>query len=528
MHDSMGGTRGGTGGGPDDPRRRNAADRTRPGSADREVDPLDRATRAIQQLECAIRLKEADLSPTAADRLLGSLELVAAAKQALEAIEMQLLVEAEDVNAAVRRRGHRLRRWWANETGVCRPEASERVRVACRLAEWFPLVFDALQRGEISFAHAARLIRAATPEVLEALKELQPHLIRLATNGTFEQFERDLLLIVDRLNPDGTQPDESRVNQLRVTNEFGNTRISGLFDPIKGEIVANALKHGVDAIRREREQSLAADPGSATEGPDAGAGPATNPAAASSASQGNAATDHHSSDSSDSAHPTDHDPAPTTSGTFDVAVEPGHRIGALQADSLLLICQTALSSSPLASSIPTAHIDVIVHADDRTFAVTRNNNAAVAADTLNNLVCNGIFRMIEIDETGTPLRMGRASRLATADQRRAVFARDGGCVFPGCGAPARECDVHHVRHWSNGGPTDVENLATLCRFHHSVTHTNGWAMARHDATAAEPHHFEWTTPTGATVRSEHRQPGAAARSIQPPPEQPPTPPTPNL
>ena len=77
-----------------------------------------------------------------------------------------------------------------------------------------------------------------------------------------------------------------------------------------------------------------------------------------------------------------------------------------------------------------------------------------------------------------PLEVGRASRVVTAAQRTALAIRDGGCVFPGCDRPLAWCEAHHLRHWLHGGPTDLENLALLCRTHHRTVHEGGWRLAR--------------------------------------------------
>src|SRR3954464_15370745 len=48
-----------------------------------------------------------------------------------------------------------------------------------------------------------------------------------------------------------------------------------------------------------------------------------------------------------------------------------------------------------------------------------------------------------------------------------IVLRDGHCVFPGCGRPARRADNDHVdTHATGGGATDDRNLAPLCRGHH--------------------------------------------------------------
>jgi hypothetical protein len=77
-----------------------------------------------------------------------------------------------------------------------------------------------------------------------------------------------------------------------------------------------------------------------------------------------------------------------------------------------------------------------------------------------------------------PLDVGRSSRVVTAAQRQALAVRDGGCVFPGCSRPLAWCEGHHVRHWLDGGPTDLDNLALLCRAHHRAVHEGGWQLIR--------------------------------------------------
>jgi hypothetical protein len=69
-----------------------------------------------------------------------------------------------------------------------------------------------------------------------------------------------------------------------------------------------------------------------------------------------------------------------------------------------------------------------------------------------------------------PLEVGRATRVGQPAQRAALAVRDGGCVFPGCDRPLAWCDAHHLWHWVDGGPTDLANLALLCRAHHRAVH----------------------------------------------------------
>lgn len=96
------------------------------------------------------------------------------------------------------------------------------------------------------------------------------------------------------------------------------------------------------------------------------------------------------------------------------------------------------------------------------------------------LACDAAVQRVVMSPTEAPLELGRAARLASLTQRRALATRDGGCVVPGCTAPPKACDAHHVRHWADGGPTDLCNLCLLCPAHHTAVHAGTWAVAIDD------------------------------------------------
>jgi hypothetical protein len=77
-----------------------------------------------------------------------------------------------------------------------------------------------------------------------------------------------------------------------------------------------------------------------------------------------------------------------------------------------------------------------------------------------------------------PLDVGRSSRVITPAQRSALAVRDGGCVFPDCARPLSWCEGHHLVHWLDSGPTDLDNLVLLCRQHHRAIHDGGWQLTR--------------------------------------------------
>src|SRR5580704_6683300 len=75
-----------------------------------------------------------------------------------------------------------------------------------------------------------------------------------------------------------------------------------------------------------------------------------------------------------------------------------------------------------------------------------------------------------------PLSVGRATRTIPAPIRSALRLRDQGCRFPGCDRPPAWTDGHHIIHWSDGGPTELDNLVSLCRPHNRAVHEQGWRI----------------------------------------------------
>ncbi|WP_420881814.1 DUF222 domain-containing protein [Rhodococcus sp. (in: high G+C Gram-positive bacteria)] len=95
--------------------------------------------------------------------------------------------------------------------------------------------------------------------------------------------------------------------------------------------------------------------------------------------------------------------------------------------------------------------------------------------TARRLACDCHLTPIVMQD-GVPIDLGRTSRTVSKKQRRALIARDHGCAFPGCGAPPAHCEGHHIKHWADGGPTDLDNLVLLCRYHHRLLHHSHWQV----------------------------------------------------
>jgi hypothetical protein len=103
-------------------------------------------------------------------------------------------------------------------------------------------------------------------------------------------------------------------------------------------------------------------------------------------------------------------------------------------------------------------------------------DAPLSARTARRLAADSLLIPVVLGSGSEPLDVGRASRLYTEPQRRALAVRDGGCIWPGCNAPPGWCEVAHLVPWSHGGPTDLANGALMCRFHHARFDNDGWRL----------------------------------------------------
>jgi hypothetical protein len=90
------------------------------------------------------------------------------------------------------------------------------------------------------------------------------------------------------------------------------------------------------------------------------------------------------------------------------------------------------------------------------------------------MACDGRIEWM-VEAADGNVGIGRARRTPPGWLVRRIRQRDGGCRFPGCGR-TRWTDTHHIVHWGKGGPTDSENLITLCGYHHRFVHRRGWRI----------------------------------------------------
>ena len=115
-------------------------------------------------------------------------------------------------------------------------------------------------------------------------------------------------------------------------------------------------------------------------------------------------------------------------------------------------------------------------------------------------------RLLTEPATGRVVKTDPTAYRPTAELERHVIARDPHCRFPGCArrSSSSRSDLHHVRRFSDGGPTDETNMIPLCRRHHLTAHRAGWRLAYDHSTGA----VTWTAPTRHTYTT-HPEPTAA-------------------
>ena len=113
------------------------------------------------------------------------------------------------------------------------------------------------------------------------------------------------------------------------------------------------------------------------------------------------------------------------------------------------------------------------------------------------VACDAGLVVLRHGAAGEVLDVGRRTRTVPSALRRALQSRDHGqCQFPGC--DSRRCDAHHVEHWTDGGETRLQNLLSLCRFHHRAVHEQGFQVVAGDTDGQ----FRFLRPDGEPLPAE--------------------------
>ena len=312
--------------------------------------------------------------------------------------------------------------WLSWRVGMNLGAARERVRVARALGS-LPRLADALAHGELSYAKVRALTRVATPETEERL-------LAVGKAGTACHVERIVRgwRRVDALAEarETTQRHKSRALHV-YQDEDGMVVVRGRLTPEAGALLMQALAAARETLyQRARGTDAATSPG-------------------------------------------------------DVSAETSS-MAQQQADALALLAETALRHN-LDPGAPVERYQVVVHVDAPVLADPEapgqsvlEGGAHVSAETSRRLACDASRVVMRHEADGRAVEVGARTRTIPPALRRALHHRDRGCRFPGCGVSFGQ--GHHIRHWAQGGPTTLSNLAILCRRHHRAVHKEGFRVER--------------------------------------------------
>ena len=381
--------------------------------------------------------------------------------------------------------------WRARTSLVGERAAAAQVRQAEQLGA-VPSVAAAVSAGRISIDHAATIGRVAAtgtpaPQAAAGSADGQAHLLRIAEEQDAGTFATTVARWAATVDPAGLERDhqaQRRARVLHLSDTPAGTVIKGQVDSMAGHRLRLALeastpRPGVEDDRdpgQRRADALDAMVGRILSDADTKPGAHVPPHVSMILTEATwhaarAERDRERSETNGAAErrtATDEDDRPAIADglrTPDVAggtasVAAGLRaVGSPAAEVSIL-----LGGPPVDPGTPTSMPAGRAGAIDRVASATGDEPATledgtpVPSSELARVMCDCEITRIVVDAEGAPLDLGRTPRLFTEPQRRAVIARDRECAWPSCHAPARWCDVHHIRWWDrDDGPTSVDS-----------------------------------------------------------------------
>ena len=154
-----------------------------------------------------------------------------------------------------------------------------------------------------------------------------------------------------------------------------------------------------------------------------------------------------------------------------------------RADALIALSEHYLATAQNAStnsltalkSAERCQLTLHIQAGDQNIQPANLDGQWLPPSTVRRMACDAGLLIIEEDEVGNVLNIGRKSRIIPPAMTRALAIRDNGCQFPGC-CETRYTEGHHIKHWADGGETKLDNLVTLCRYHHRELHKGSFYL----------------------------------------------------
>jgi hypothetical protein len=332
---------------------------------------------------------------------------------------------------------------WVREDVACALRLSgmtarRRLAVAQTLTEQLPAMLRLLDRGQVSYLHAAFLAEAVFALDEKQSRAVEERVLPRAPEQTLFEFQRSVRRAVARVA--AATVEEQRVEAMRQRRVCLTPRDDGMTElwallPAEG---AAAVVTAVDAL-----------------------------ASVTSAD----------------------DPRTADQRRADALVDLG--VAALH-DPLLPKAQGMRPSIQV-----TVALSTLLGSDEQPGELT--GHGPIPASLARRLASDktGTWRRLVTDPaTGQLLDYGHTTYRPPKDLADFVIARDQTCTFPGCNRPACRCDLDHRVAYSEGGPTSSENLRPLCQRHHICKHDTDWSLDR------EPDGSHvWTSPTKHVYRS---------------------------
>lgn len=174
--------------------------------------------------------------------------------------------------------------------------------------------------------------------------------------------------------------------------------------------------------------------------------------------------------------------------------------------ALLTMTQMVRSSPTAPVRAPGAQVTIMLTEDGKAWMPM---NPQAPSSTLKHYVADAVARAHLLDSKGLTMYFGRKRRLASDAQVQALLDVWGyQCAMPGC-THSRFMEIHHMKEWSAGGATDIDNLIPLCSSCHS--------LVSHGIAAVEKHgpNVEFRFLDGSRFVSQRRGLPVRAQRIDP-------------
>jgi len=382
--------------------------------------------------------------------------------------------------------------WLSAHCGMDIGAAREKVRVARCLAG-LPEVDQAFAEGGLSYSKVRAITRAATPEnqgfmVMLAEGNSASHLEKLVARyqPVAEPGMAELLDMPPRAEvPEGDNKEgspeppvdkERQREQARelywFQDEDGMWVIHGRLPPEEGHLVVKTLQAVSRPLEEERQEAWQAAQKSRMQ-----AVARKILARSGGAEQGESGEAENTDLPDDVAY--ERAEEKISAETF------SSHMNQIRADALVNMVEHFLASGPDYRNLQglkgaercqvVRHVDVNALREQKSGVCCTHGKAFyedkpwLTPATARRISCDASLMTVLEDEQGQVLNVGRRSRVVPSTIRRALQERDGVCRYPSCHESVY-VEAHHIQHWAEGGETKLDNLVTLCRFHHRQLH----------------------------------------------------------